>query len=273
MSDESMASLSESPAAAEEPPPPPAPPRVTPTAATRAKSNGSGEASLSESDGSAKISFDFNPEMIKIGHNAPTDKLGLKKISQGGDAETAGIGSPNVVLTADEAVRAAGTTTINISNVVFDGKAIKQTCDQLLEWSHPLMSSGSTKILVYLPLLKFQWGSFRFTATLNSVNVSYTRFSSRGTPTRAKVDLTFHQNDQQRKATNPSSGGLPGRREHVLTSGECLPLIATASYGGPGDWRPLADANHIDDPLRVRPGTVLYLPGPGELARPLSERP
>lgn len=246
---------------------------MTPTAAVRATNKNAGEASLSEWDGSAQISFDFNPDMIKINHTAPTEKLGVRKISPGGGSESGGGASPNIILSTDEAVRAAGTTTITVSSIVFDGQAVKKTCDQILEWSHPLMSSGTTNTLVYLPLLRFQWGTFSFVATLNQVSVSYTRFSSQGTPTRAKADLTFHQNDQQRTATNPSSGGLPGRRTHVMTSDECLPLVATASYGGPGNWRPLAEVNHIDDPLRVRPGTVLYLPGPAEIARPHAERP
>jgi nucleoid-associated protein YgaU len=30
-------------------------------------------------------------------------------------------------------------------------------------------------------------------------------------------------------------------------------------------WRKIAEINGITDPGRVRPGTTVYLPGPGEL--------
>lgn len=282
---EEIASRARKPAAVSATAPPaPRPPvssksqprRATP-GMVRAPGNGAGEASLSERDGSGKIFFDFNPEMISVSHTAPTDPNAGTKMTKkegAGGQEGAG-GGTNFILTAEEAVRAAGTTQIVINNIMFDGRNVKQTCDQLLDWTHPVpMATGQKqRVKTGLTILKFTWGSLVIIATLNSVSISYTRFSSQGTPTRAKVNLTFHQNSVQRKLTNPSSGGMPDRRTHVVTSGERLPTIATASYGGPGNWRPLAEVNRIDDPLRVRPGTVLYLPGRGELTRWNADQP
>ena len=37
-------------------------------------------------------------------------------------------------------------------------------------------------------------------------------------------------------------------------------LRAYVEYGDPNGWRRLADANAIDDPLRIRDGTVLHVP-------------
>lgn len=39
-----------------------------------------------------------------------------------------------------------------------------------------------------------------------------------------------------------------------------------AAYGRPGAWRNVARANRITDPLRVRPGTEIFLPNLDELA-------
>jgi nucleoid-associated protein YgaU len=50
-----------------------------------------------------------------------------------------------------------------------------------------------------------------------------------------------------------------------VVEGDNLQSIATAGYGSPGRWRALAEANDIDDPLRVRPGEVVYLPNDDEL--------
>ena len=66
--------------------------------------------------------------------------------------------------------------------------------------------------------------------------------------------------------TNPSSGGLPGRHRHVVTQTETLHSITTAAYGRPSHWRGVAQANGIDDPFRIRPGDVVYLPNPNEIA-------
>jgi nucleoid-associated protein YgaU len=41
---------------------------------------------------------------------------------------------------------------------------------------------------------------------------------------------------------------------------ETLDFIASQEYGQASHWRHIAEANGIDDPMRVRPGTVLALP-------------
>jgi nucleoid-associated protein YgaU len=51
----------------------------------------------------------------------------------------------------------------------------------------------------------------------------------------------------------------------VLADGENVIGVATEKYGAPSAWRAVAQANGIDDPLRVHPGQVLHLPGPSEL--------
>jgi nucleoid-associated protein YgaU len=66
--------------------------------------------------------------------------------------------------------------------------------------------------------------------------------------------------------TNPTSGGPAGRKRHIVSHGDSLPLIAARSYGHPGLWRAVADANGIDDPFRMTPGRALLLPSVTELA-------
>jgi nucleoid-associated protein YgaU len=58
---------------------------------------------------------------------------------------------------------------------------------------------------------------------------------------------------------NPTSGGTAGHRTHRVVAGDSLASIAYVEYGDPNGWRRLADANAIDDPLRVRDGTVLHV--------------
>ena len=49
-------------------------------------------------------------------------------------------------------------------------------------------------------------------------------------------------------------------KAHTVIRGETLHSIATLEYGDPAQWRVIATANGIDDPLALAPGTALVLP-------------
>jgi nucleoid-associated protein YgaU len=103
-----------------------------------------------------------------------------------------------------------------------------------------------------------------------SLNVQFTLFRPDGTPTRASVKLTFQQVENALQMSgsgasaarqNPTTTGLEGLTSHVVRDGDSLQSIAFKAYGDATKWRTIADANGIDDPLRVRRGTVLSIPG------------
>jgi nucleoid-associated protein YgaU len=52
---------------------------------------------------------------------------------------------------------------------------------------------------------------------------------------------------------------------HTVVAGDSLPSIAYREYGDPEIWRVVAEANDIDDPLRLRAGTTLLLPAAEEV--------
>jgi nucleoid-associated protein YgaU len=49
-------------------------------------------------------------------------------------------------------------------------------------------------------------------------------------------------------------------KQHVVHPGDTLAGIAAEHYDDPGKWRPIADANNIDNPLALEPGRVLTIP-------------
>ena len=49
-------------------------------------------------------------------------------------------------------------------------------------------------------------------------------------------------------------------RVRVLREGETLSAIAAEVYGNPRLWRVIADANGIERPRFVEPGTPLHIP-------------
>jgi hypothetical protein len=241
------------------------------------------------------VVFDFNPTKIQLQR-----RVDLKTRGMVGPRTTKPRGATGSQFKKSEA------STITVGDITFTGMDTKPRCDTLLVWASPGGSQvGATlggaanvarrtgksslkgarnkparnvkklglisqDLATRLPMLAFSWGpptaAFLYTVMLQSVTVSYTRFTELGIPIRAKVslDLKEQPNFIDSYPTNPTSGGPPGRSGHMVTAGETLQQIATERYGSPGTWRELAESNGIDDPLRVRPGRVLYLPHPGE---------
>jgi nucleoid-associated protein YgaU len=119
------------------------------------------------------------------------------------------------------------------------------------------------------PKLMFVWGSMTMAVIMTSCDVNYTRFHlATGMPLRAEATISLQEQfTLMDMLTNPTSGGLPGRMERVVNAEENVVQISTGTYGQPRYWRQIAETNNIDDPFRVKPGDVLYLPSPAELNR------
>lgn len=113
------------------------------------------------------------------------------------------------------------------------------------------------------PTVMFGWGPniILDQAIVTKVSVAYERFLL-GVPVRATatVSLKAVPLPAPLGATNPTSGGLATRRTHTVVEGDSLASIATREYQDPNKWRALAEANNIDDPMRVKAGTVLIVP-------------
>lgn len=210
------------------------------------------------------VNFDFNPEKIAIRRTATyTVRPNMQGMQSPGGAS----GTITKVVQAPQ---------ITLSKVIFEGLTAKLRCDQLLRWMSPFsgpgsMGIGGATLETTLPKLTFQWGppmvAFMYEVRLVSVSIAYVRFDVTGIPLRAEVDLSLREQPSALASlpTNPTSGGLPGRRTHTVGEGETLAAIATKHYGRPGLWRRVAEVNGITDPSRLRPGRTLYLPNPHEL--------
>jgi nucleoid-associated protein YgaU len=121
------------------------------------------------------------------------------------------------------------------------------------------------------PYVTFVWGrTLSFKAVARNVSVQFTLFDIDGSPLRATARLTLVQVERAQDGTgsrtdqppgqNPTTQSEPGVRMHVVRDGDSLPSIAFASYGSPTRWRPIALANRIGDPLKLRPGRTLLIP-------------
>ncbi|SFR65148.1 CIS tube protein [Halogeometricum limi] len=111
------------------------------------------------------------------------------------------------------------------------------------------------------PQCTFVWGSLVFKSVLVSANKRFTMFLPGGFPVRAEIDVTF------RRYQTPTEQLVRVKRESAdkttvrsVEAGETLTSIAAAEYGDPETWRPIAEANGIDDPRTLEPGRELVIP-------------
>jgi nucleoid-associated protein YgaU len=112
------------------------------------------------------------------------------------------------------------------------------------------------------PHVRFQWGKVQFEAVITNITQKFTLFDDKGVPLRTTVDVTFQQvvDKQNHHKQNPSSGGGPPVKTHIVQAGERLDLIADKVYGDPAQWKIIAQANHLYHPLRLREGQQLIIP-------------
>lgn len=115
------------------------------------------------------------------------------------------------------------------------------------------------------PTVHFCWGKLSaeddvmFAADLEDFQVKYTMFLPDGTPVRCAVDLTLKEvedpNEHAKLFQSPDHAKL-----HTVKRGDTLQNIAFREYDSPNEWRRIADANGIDDPMNLEPGTRLLVP-------------
>ena len=106
----------------------------------------------------------------------------------------------------------------------------------------------------------FVWGSLIFVGFIESMGVSYTMFDQNGRPLRAVADLTMSGfNGAANKQQSPMQS--PDRtKARTLTEDTSIWGIAEREYGDAREWRRIADANGIMNPLDIPVGKVLRVP-------------
>jgi hypothetical protein len=114
------------------------------------------------------------------------------------------------------------------------------------------------------PKCRLVWGDDKnqFDCYITNCQVKYTMFNEQGVPIRAIATLTLKEERDPAKLlpTNPTSLGEPGNRQWQVEQGDRLDWIAYKEYGDADQWRRIAEANHLDDPLDLQPGMRLAIP-------------
>ena len=113
------------------------------------------------------------------------------------------------------------------------------------------------------PVCRLQWGqqAVFFQGVLTQLETQFTMFMDDGTPVRATNKCSFKQwrsnsADLQKQDLLSSDVAKVWR----VQQGQTLADIAAREYGDPREWRAIAEANAIDNPMALAPGRQLILP-------------
>jgi LysM repeat protein len=147
-----------------------------------------------------------------------------------------------------------------------DGSAVTKYTGKLMklmEVDYSLPGSDEASRNGRPPTVTFHWGDLHsFPAVVMNLSLNFTYFSSTGRPLRATASMSLQQYEKSDAfgPQNPTSGTPNPHRVHRVQPGETLDRISARYYGDSTQWRRLAAANAVEDPLALRPGTLLSIP-------------
>jgi nucleoid-associated protein YgaU len=209
--------------------------------------------SLQPGPARGRIEFQFNPKELSLSKSAKWNRQSQKGSKKSDVPQFTGADPSKITL---EMFLDASDTQ--------DDRVVK-TVEQLFACCVPTDESHQKK-KGSPPWVIFHWGAITsFTAYVSSVTVKYTLFTAGGLPIRGTATVNIEEIAGEQSKQNPTSGGLAARTVHTVVTGDSLPSIAWREYGDPTLWRPIAERNGIDDPMRLPAGTALLIPAAEEL--------
>ena len=111
------------------------------------------------------------------------------------------------------------------------------------------------------PRLLFVWGSMIFPCVLEGVTQTFEYFNPIGMPLRARLNVTLKGYDLLEDLLSSIPLLSADRtKQHIFKTGDTLQGIAAQEYGDSSQWRPIAQANGLDNPLTVPAGKGLIIP-------------
>jgi hypothetical protein len=110
------------------------------------------------------------------------------------------------------------------------------------------------------PSMKFQWGSFLFNGTMDSMDETIDLFSPDGVPLRSNVSISIIKHDLQfefAQAGGPQSPAVGTSPLATANAGDSLSQMAAKA--GISNWQGVALANGISNPRLLQAGTMINL--------------
>ena len=111
------------------------------------------------------------------------------------------------------------------------------------------------------PICVILWGGFWFRGVMDNVSGKFSLFFPNGTPARATLTVTFKEYiDVDVLVQENPTQSANHRKTRMVKAGDRLTTIAFEEYGDAAKWRPIADANGIENPRNLEVGKRLTIP-------------
>jgi hypothetical protein len=215
-----------------------------------------------------RVTVQFNPESLKVSF---TNQNAGGKQPSGGAAQFVG----------------QGTTKLRVE-LWFDvqlplpegtpdpGGDVRRLTQEVAYFMTPHKVRRGTASGLLPPGIQFQWGTFLFKGTVDSLDETLERFSEDGRPLRAQValslskqDLVFEFGTAGSGGDTPPGGGAPTGTRPMEAAREGDSAQAVAARSGVRDWKGMAAANGIENPRSLPPGTLLDVSPPAPAPPPV----
>ncbi len=197
--------------------------------------------SAKDGDASKTVDVQFNPQSLKVtfsNNNAGGDQPG------GSSKQFVGSGTTKLAVELLFDTTADGTDVrVNTEKVAFYIKADTGSGS----------GSGSNRVP---PGVQFEWGSFIFRGTVDSMDETLEYFSEEGVPLRANISLSISRQEIEFLPGEQGEGGGGGVPLETAQFRDSIQGLAGRN-GKSGDWKGIAAANNIDDPLRLSAGALI----------------
>ncbi|MEU3960347.1 LysM peptidoglycan-binding domain-containing protein [Streptomyces buecherae] len=198
----------------------------------------------------ARLNLQFNPSTLQLGKTTEWRRTPSRMAGESALPEFVGSGPRTLSLD------------VFLDATARHDDSVERAVETLMKACVPTPTSLGRKKPAS-PWVRFEWGTARstsFDGVLSNLSVSYTLFDVDGTPLRATCSLSIEEASVGPAGQNPTSGARTARRTHTVVAGDSLAMLAWREYGDATVWRVIAEANDIDDPIALVPGSEVVVP-------------
>ena len=137
---------------------------------------------------------------------------------------------------------------------------VRKLTEQIVSFINVQNTNSTDQQIRTPPNLKFKWGSFIFTGTMDSMDETIDLFSPDGIPLRASVSVSLSKHDLTFEFSNASGSSSRGAGASPLSTAKAGDsLQQMAAQAGISNWQGVARANGITNPRILQPGAMINL--------------
>lgn len=107
-------------------------------------------------------------------------------------------------------------------------------------------------------IVTFTWGNFEFKGVITRATTTYTMFDNKGIPIRAKMEVEMQEDNSTKSAETTKKA--PTVTTSANSQASNIWELADKLLNDINQWKELAKANKVMDPLDVEIGTVFQIP-------------